>query len=98
MLFTSVVPFMRCIGKKSFFMRRMEKRLSATLFFTLLIRISLESYLELTLSTFLNIDSLKWNKSGEIIGSTISVVLLAIVIVLPFAINVSLTKFRRIIK
>jgi hypothetical protein len=60
------------------------KYLNELLFFSLVLRFLLESYLELYLCALVNLDELLWTTSGEIIASILSIMFMFIFTFMPF--------------
>jgi hypothetical protein len=58
-------------------------KLGNVLFFSLIVRILLESYLDLLLTSLINLKSLNWKQNGETMGTTFSLILISFLIAFP---------------
>lgn len=85
-----------CKPKKPLLVRVMQY-CSNSLFFSMIIRILLECYLELIISSYLNLQTLDWSANGEIFGSVVSMMQVAFLITLPVSFNYFLTVRRRLL-
>jgi hypothetical protein len=65
-------------------MNRLFTKLALFCFFSFVIRILLETYLDLLISVFLNIKALNFSESGEFFSSVMSVTMVSFLVIMPF--------------
>ena len=97
LLALAIKAIAKCFRSKPKIMAFSEK-VHRVVFFTLIIRIGLESYLELLISALINIKEMKWNFSGESIASSLAAIFSIIFLISPQLLHYVLMTKRRFLQ
>jgi hypothetical protein len=88
------IKFINKIPLKNSKFRKIVEYLISALFYGVIVRISLECYIELLVSAYMNAKHMVWSFSGEAFGSFVSLFQVFFLVAAPFAYNLFLNKYR----